>query len=217
MIIYFLILYFQIQEKLKIKENDLYNQKRTIAIQKEEYSKNNISSEIKNDYKIKFYNDCESLIECEKRLVIKGDKECNNGIDDALKLLQLKSFDEYYYVVKYIGFIHCEDKGSGIYSWYDPPEVILGQASIDGGTIWLAGSLVHEACHSYLYRNYIIENSTISIVPKEIYSGEKAEQICLDKQYKSLENIGADQQTLDHIKNSINTKYWEVEYKDRWW
>lgn len=230
-IISFVAFYFQQQSQLTLQKfnnqsqvftppkNVLTNDLNDTAL---DSSSDDITEETSNetetfDYQIKLLNECDSLTVCQNRLTIEDDPNCKNKVSDALNLLESDSPENYYFAIKYIGSIHCEDKGSGIYVWMDPPEVTIGQSTLDAGDIWLAGVFVHEAKHAELYRQYIKDNPTTQNVPKEVYSGEAAEQKCLDKQYQALVQIGADQGTLDYLKNTINDKYWEVDYEDRWW
>ncbi|MCK9186290.1 S-layer homology domain-containing protein [Candidatus Gracilibacteria bacterium] len=148
---------------------------------------------------------------------IKGNEDCITKTNDALDLLKEKAKTNYDMVVKYVGIIECADTQSGMSVWEDPPRYQVGKATMDAGTIWYAGTIVHDAYHSKLYNDYLAQNPS-STVPTEIYSGKDAEQQCLDIQYEALVDIGAAQHTLDYIKNeAINTEYWNIDYEDRWW
>jgi len=145
-----------------------------------------------------------------------GDNDFIEKTNQALDLLENKAFVHYTVVIRYIGIIEWADTGSGMFAWEDPPRYKVGEATVDAGTIWYAGTIVHDSIHSKQYNDYLAENPS-GPVPDEVWTGESAEAKCLNVQYDALEKIGAGQQTLDYIKNAIDTKYWEVPYEDRWW
>ena len=149
-------------------------------------------------------------------ITVIGSEDFKNKTKLAFSLLSDKARNYYDMVLKYVGIIEYADEGSGIYVWENPPRYKVGKATVDAGTIWYAGTIVHDATHSKLYHDYLATHPSES-VPEDIYSGEKAEAICLGVQYDALSKIGADQGTLDYVKNVINTRYWEIHYNERWW
>lgn len=152
----------------------------------------------------------------ESPIKIKGDYDCQTKTQEALSLLQNKAALHYNRIIKYVGSIECAEQGSGMYAWETPPRYQVGKKTYEGGAIWYAGTIAHDACHSRQYHDYR-SNHTTSSVPNEIWMGEKAERQCLDVQYEVLQQIGADNTTLEHIQNVIDTKYWEIPYSERWW
>lgn len=103
-----------------------------------------------------------------------------------------------------------------MYAWEKPPRYQVGKETRNAGTIWYAGTIAHDSCHSKLYIDYLVSNPSNS-VPNEVWTGREAEEQCLDVQYDALAKIGADQNTLDYVQNVINTEYWNVDYNNRWW
>jgi len=150
------------------------------------------------------------------QIKIVGDNNCKSKTNQSLSILKSKAEVHYSVVINNVGIIECSESGSGIYVWEEPPRYKVGQATMDTGTIWYAGTIVHEACHSKQYHDYLFDNST-SYVPSNVYSGKSAEAQCLDAQYDSLVYLEASQGTLDYVKNIINSEYWDVDYSDRWW
>jgi hypothetical protein len=146
------------------------------------------------------------------KIEIRGDKNCKENTLSALKLLFNKAHQFFEHAEKYIGIIECVDKGSGIYVYEDPPRYLVGSSTLNSGDIWYAGTIVHDAQHSRLYREY-----GKTPVPSEVYSGDKAEASCIQVQYEAISALGADQATLDFLKSVHDTKYWEIDYEDRWW
>jgi len=147
---------------------------------------------------------------------IVGDDSCKTKTNQSLELLKNKAKNVYEIVTFHIGVIECVDEGSGMRAYDTPPRFLAGKATVDAGTIWYAGFIAHESCHSYLYSNYLKENPQSNSVPSDIWTGENAEAECLDFQYDALVLIGASQFTLDYVENMIESKYWEIPYEDRW-
>jgi hypothetical protein len=150
------------------------------------------------------------------KLQIKGDSANTVLTNQAIDLLKSKAPEWLDFVYKYIAIIEIADQGSGMYVWEVPPRCKIGLKTIEAGTIWYSSVLVHEANHSKQYTEYKSKYPSKK-VPEEIYSGHDAESECLDVQYKVLEKLGASKETLDYVKNAINTDYWKVDYKNRWW
>ncbi len=150
----------------------------------------------------------------EMRIV--GDDTCLNQTTAALGVLQSEAEVHHDVVIKNIGVIECVEFGSGMFAWEDPPRYAVGEATRDAGTIWYAGTIVHDACHSKQYRDYLLD-SPCGPVPSDVFTGKEAEAQCLDAQYDALTKIGASQETLDYLKTIIDSEYWDVDYADRWW
>jgi len=147
---------------------------------------------------------------------ITGVGDCAAKTKRALDLLKNKAKSHYDTIVKYVGIIECTESQSGMHAWENPPRYQVGKATVDAGTIWYAGTIAHDACHSQQYHDYLLENSSTN-VPAEVYTGRNAEAQCLDVQYDALRKIGATQETLDYITKVINSEYWKVDYSKRWW
>jgi hypothetical protein len=147
---------------------------------------------------------------------IKGDENCKVKTQDALNLLDSKASTYYQTVVKYVGIIECTEKGSGMYAWEDPPRYQVGRLTYEASTIWYAGTIVHDSCHSKLYSDNLLNNHPVG-EPAIQWTGEDAERKCINTQYDALVKIGADSATLDYVRGSIDSKYWEISPTERWW
>lgn len=145
-----------------------------------------------------------------------GDDNCQTKTQEALSLLKTKAPSHYANVTKYIGIIECIDAGSGMLAEENPPRYQVGASTVAAGTIWYAGTIVHDATHSRLYHDYLVLHPS-QPVPMEIWTGASAESECLDVQHDALSRIGASQSNLDYVKNIKDTQYWNVPYKNRWW
>lgn len=145
-----------------------------------------------------------------------GEGDCISKTNQALHLLRNQAKIHYDTIVTYVGIIECTESQSGMHVRENPPRYQVGKATVDAGTIWYAGTIAHDACHSKQYHDYLFENPSIN-VPSEVYTGRSAEAQCLDVQYDVLSKIGATQETLDYITTIKNSEYWDVDYNDRWW
>ena len=149
-------------------------------------------------------------------IVVKGDENCISKTQEAIGLLQNKALNHYFIVSKYVSIIECAEAGSGMYAWEKPPRYQVGKSTYGAGTIWYAGTIVHDACHSKQYQDYAVSNPS-RVVPDDVFTGKVAEAQCLDVQYDVLTKIGADQNTLNYVQNIINSEYWNIDYGNRWW
>lgn len=145
-----------------------------------------------------------------------GDNKCIEDVNQALALLKAKATVHFEVVVEYLGTIECVSDNSDIFDYDKPARVKFAQLTLDEGVFWLAGAIAHEACHAKQYNDYRVENLTKK-VPDEVYKGRNAESQCLDAQANALEKLGADKDTIDYVKKSINEEYWKVPDRIRWW
>ena len=148
--------------------------------------------------------------------VIDGDSTCVSETEKALNLLKREVPNHYGIANQYIGEIRCVESGSGMAAWEEPPVFLVGEVTLTAGTIWYAGTIIHDACHSKLYHDYLAMNS-VSSTPGEVYSGREAEAQCLAAQLDALRGIGAPSYMLDYVREGIDSEYWEVPYDERYW
>jgi len=147
---------------------------------------------------------------------IVGDAACQTSTQAALRLLGDKAPTHYAIVKAYVGIIECTSQGSGMYAYENPPRYLVGDATINAGTIWYAGTIAHDAGHSKLYNDYKLLHPG-KPVPDDVWTGETAEKTCLDAQFDALTKIGGTQYQLDYVKNGINTQYYKIAPSERWW
>ena len=150
-----------------------------------------------------------------KEIPIVGNVDCKIKTNKALELLKNKAKKHFEIVTDNIRIIECVEKGSGIRVW--DSRVQIGEPTMNAGTIWLAGALVHESCHSLLYSDYLKNNPQSNFVPSDIYSGRNAETFCLGFQYSAISMIDHGRYTADYFINLLKSKWWEIPYEDRWW
>jgi hypothetical protein len=146
---------------------------------------------------------------------IEGSDDFTQKTKAALSLIQEKDPVAYELIRKYVAII-ASGKASGMMAYNDPPKYEVGERTYNSDTIWYAGTIAHDACHSKLYNDYKMQNPQIN-VPSDVWTGREAEAQCLNFQYNVLEKIGASASTLNYVKNIINTDYWEIPYDERNW
>ncbi len=145
-----------------------------------------------------------------------GDATCVSKTNAALNLIKTKAPLDYARIMKYMGSIECVTQGSGMWAWESPPRYTVGKVTLDADTMWYAGTIAHDSCHSVQYNAYKASHPGEG-VPATIYSGEAAEAQCLDVQYRALQRMGASSSTLSYMKTLLSTKYWTGDYSNRWW
>lgn len=145
-----------------------------------------------------------------------GDATCVSKTNAALNLIKTKAPLDYARIMKYMGSIECVAQGSGMWAWESPPRYTVGKVTLDADTMWYAGTIAHDSCHSVQYNAYKASHPGEG-VPATIYSGEAAEAQCLDVQYRALQRMGAASSTLAYMKTLLSTKYWTGDYSNRWW
>ncbi len=146
-------------------------------------------------------------------IVIRGDDICQNQTKEALQYIKKKAPKYYDVVEKYIGIISCVESGSGINVFERPPHFIVGRATREAGVEWYAGSIVHDACHIFLYEDYK-KTHLFTTPPPDVWSGEIAEKKCIAIQKDALTEAGAPSWVFDSLKNASESKYWENKI---WW
>ncbi len=149
-------------------------------------------------------------------ILIRGDGECITQTKSALDLLAANASEQYAFVATHVGVIECVESGSGINVLEKPPRFKVGRVTREAGTVWYASTIVHDACHSRQYQDHLRRNPSAD-VPPGMYSGRNAEEECIGVQMQALEKIGGSQRQMEYLGKVIDTKYWEVDYGNRWW
>ena len=129
--------------------------------------------------------------------------------EGALAFLEAQAPTHYEYVNQYIGKILCLESGSGMKVKWDPPTAKIGARTRGASELWYAGFLVHEACRSAQYHDYLTEHGTAR-VPHDVYTGRDAEWECLQIQAAALEKMGAGARYVKDVLDSIESEYWKV-------
>jgi hypothetical protein len=142
-----------------------------------------------------------------------GDEAFTEQTDAALSLLASEAGDGYAQVLRYIDTIESVTAGSGMdvftrtFLVGDETAFAPGFAREDQ-VVWLAGTIVHDSCHSRLYAEGVE------------YAGRDAELACMRDQLDTLEEIDHDyfedyvQGLIDGVDDPENA-YWTD--PDRHW
>ncbi|PIN74496.1 hypothetical protein COV18_07630 [Candidatus Woesearchaeota archaeon CG10_big_fil_rev_8_21_14_0_10_37_12] len=146
---------------------------------------------------------------------ILGDNECKQKTNAALTLLSTIPAD-YQKVISYINIIDCKETSSGMYPWEISPRFVVGKQTYTHHPIWYAGVIVHDACHSRQYSDYLAQHPGQS-VPHNVFTGSAAEQECLLEQYETLTTLQAPTEYTLYLKEQMKTNYWEKPLHERWW
>ena len=122
----------------------------------------------------------------ESGIVIEGSEVFAIQVEKALDLLKSRSPEWYAYVTGGLAKIRevPESQGTGVFTAsgifnLGPDHTFLPGFSSESGIIWLAGVLVHEACHVHRYR--------AGFVGRTEFEGFREEVVCQQIQIDALE------------------------------
>jgi hypothetical protein len=149
-----------------------------------------------------------------KKIEIVGSKEFESATKNALNLLDKTK--ESSIIREHIGRIR-ESPKSGMREDEDVPTFEVSYAEWNYSSIWYAGVIAHDSCHSNLYFDAKKTNGGAE-PPQDAWTGRGAEQKCLDFQLTILEELGADDYTMQYVgKLRENPTYQDVSYNSRSW
>lgn len=120
----------------------------------------------------------------------------------ALSLLQASAPDAYEKVETFIGIIEQSDR-SGMAAYEQPPRYAVGDATAFYSVTWYASTIAHDATHSQLYHQYLVENG--APVPDSVWTGVEVEQFCISYQLDVLKRIGGTTSEVDYLANQTGT------------
>lgn len=145
---------------------------------------------------------------------VQGTTAFTQETEKALKLLEGTS--EYSTITQNVGRIKEHDR-SGMNVYSDVPTFEVGENTWKGGTIWYAGTIAHDSYHSKLYNDAKAANGG-NEPDASTWTGAAAEQKCLQYQIKVLQELGADPDTIDYLKQqAANPQYQNIPYQNRSW
>ena len=136
---------------------------------------------------------------------ITGNSACKKSAEDAVNILKYRASPDYEFFRQYVGAINCEYSNmcystgftTGETPFYtvciasleDPPTVYIDQPYWNADPVWLAGVLVHEACHSEGYQEYILNGEGEYDLTE--LTGWKFERKCCDRMRSTWNQLGA--------------------------
>lgn len=136
-----------------------------------------------------------------------GDKEFVARTNEALALLKTKAPADYALVSASIGKIQ-QHTFSGMAAFETPPTYKVGAATSSASLTWYASTIVHDACHAKLYHDYITTYK--KAVPDDAWTGMAAEMTCLERQIKTLKQIGAPDSEITYAQSLRGTNWWDL-------
>lgn len=149
-----------------------------------------------------------------RNISVEGGSDFTSETNKALMLLQNSS--EYPTIAAHLGKIKEYDR-SGMNVSGDVPTFQVGQQTWDSSTMWYAGAIAHDSCHSRLYSEAKQANGGMEPDPST-WTGKAAEQKCLLFQMQVLQQIGADEDTINQIRQELqNPTYQDIPYENRTW
>jgi hypothetical protein len=136
------------------------------------------------------------------RPVIYGSPAFINKINETLDLLSLKSPSSWEIVAANLAAIREYDRSGA-----DVTNRVfnVGPATASSDNYWLASTIVHDSYHVQQF------------LEGRVYSGEAAEAEACQKQLQALKDMNAPDYLIEHLKASMATRYWEVQYNERNW
>lgn len=149
-----------------------------------------------------------------KNVLIEGSSGFTSETNKALNLL--KNSSEYPAITQYLDRIKEYDK-SGMNVYSDVPTFQVGQPTWNSSTMWYAGTIAHDSYHSKLY--FEAKEANGGNEPnRSTWTGKEAEQKCLAFQMKVLQQMGADNDTIDQVRQELsNPTYQDIPYENRTW
>lgn len=155
-------------------------------------------------------------------ITVTGNNKYQIQVNKCLRLLSLKAKSEYKIIKTHIGIIAQSDK-SGMWAWENPPRYSMSDKTAFYSITWCAGTIAHDAYHSFLYHKYVSPSGEKP--PYDKWGGVNAEKLAIDFQVKVMKKIGASKheinylQTLDGTHGDTNKDGkldWD-DYKQRRW
>lgn len=151
------------------------------------------------------------------RIEIRGDGNFKDQIIKALDLLGHKAPEYLDLVANNLGVIDYQPNDSRVELYEDKPRYVVTDSVLGAGTIWLAGSIVHDSYHSKLFNDYRELHPSIKIVPYSVYGGRNGENQCVRQQIAVLQKLGAQQSYIDYLNTVVSTEYWTTPHNDKHW
>ncbi len=133
---------------------------------------------------------------------IDGDERFVLQVRACLDLLSRKAKLEYRLVRKYVGVI-SQGNRSGMFAWEDPPRFQMSDKTAFYSLTWCAGSIVHDAYHSFLYQKYLPDDGSRTVGHK--WSGFTSEKQAIQRQLRVLKKLDAAMHEINHLKTQDGT------------
>ena len=128
------------------------------------------------------------------KLLLVGDEKFIQRTLRALQLIRATGEKWYVFIKENIGIIKM-DQQSGIRVYTHPPVFEVGERTWSSSSTWYSSCIVHDANHSFLYRQ------------GKRHSGRDAERACMELQLEYLQACGAPAHEIGHLTRLYQTDY----------
>ncbi|WP_049630670.1 hypothetical protein [Cellvibrio sp. pealriver] len=139
---------------------------------------------------------------------IEGTPKYKKQVEACLGLLERKASAEYEFIRSHIGII-AQNKRSGMRAWEVPPRYQMSDTTAFYSVTWCAGTIAHDAYHSYLYKKHAAingENNGNGEKPAyELWGGKSAEKEAIEFQLKVMKKIGASAHEINYLTSLDGT------------
>lgn len=143
-----------------------------------------------------------------------GDEEYRKVVIEALRLLRERAPDNWPIIKKHIKTL-CRSRSSFVFVPLLPATAYLNVPT-GSPPEFVAGNIAHEAFHCFLYWEFASSNPGMD-VPEDIYSGEEAEQKCVEFQCSVMKALGVSEKVLAAYKEAPEFRCWEIPWELRDW
>lgn len=133
---------------------------------------------------------------------IEGSERYRKQVKSGLDLLASKAKKEYEFIENHIGVISQHEK-SGMVAWENPPRYQMSNRTAFYSLTWCAGTIAHDAYHSFLYKKHSPQNGKRT--PYNKWAGFASERQAIDFQIKVMKKIGASSHEIDYLKSLDGT------------
>jgi hypothetical protein len=131
-----------------------------------------------------------------------GTQKFIDQTSQALSLLKDKSPEAYRKIETYVGLIKLGEH-SAMWAFEVPPRYEVGERTADASTAWYASTIAHDATHSELYHEYLIQNG--APVPDDVWASVAAEQFCIAYQLKVLKEVDGSAYEVEYLATQTGT------------
>ena len=162
-----------------------------------------VSSCIIDSLKLEFENGLND----DHMIKIVGDKGFICKVKEALLLLKERDYLSYKTVIQNISkVIYFPSHESTFFDRFqEVPTCCMNSVEHDESVENMCGALLHEACHSKLYKDALYDN----VNPDEACSGYSAEMYCLTREIECMKNVGASDELIQKYISFYDKRWWE--------
>jgi len=149
-------------------------------------------------------------------ILIEGSIEFIDATNAALTLIQnTPSFRD---VKPYLAIIK-EAPTSEMNVFSSQPTFSVGRPTWSAGAIWYGSSIIHDACHSKLYRQHRRRILCFSFTPLHYWTLKSGERSCIRVQLQALREMDCDTTCYQIFLQDylIDPTYFDIPYNKRNW